>query len=368
MHGGLNAPLPLAGYVVTGPFTASDSISFDDYQAGLAPISSVRVWIARDTGVAGISLTYGNESTPVRGSSGGGATASSLTLDVSAGEFISQAWLVPSSNGFNGLVLVTNQGRSVGGASDVVVRDELNVISASPCMDDLHRLAFIKGRAATSTDYLEQLVLVWAPVTNDFWSFASPTASADRRLLAQMQHRAAGARYVAAPLAADRPVPDDAHHKRGRNLQHSKNPEEDDDNAPPIPAPAFVRPTALKSTPLAILPAGIAPSSCVKRLSGITATGPASSSAPAAPVRTYQHGARLLQSAMRMQQALPAPLPGITIVSIFSDGPDDRVTAIEITYAGGYVVRHGATQPGVYGAKLVLDAGERIIHVQVIAG
>ena len=350
---------------MTGPFTASDAISFDDFQAGLAPISSVRVWIKRDTGVAGISLTYGNASTPVRGSSGGGAVASSLTLDVSAGEFISQAWLVPSSSSFNGLVLVTNKGRSVGGASDGVLRDKQNVISGSPCMDDSHRLAFIKGRAVTDTDNLEQLVLVWAPVTTSSSSSASQTASADRRLLAHMHRKTVSTRYVAAPLAADSlSVLDDAYGNRGRSLQHTENPDDDDDDAPPIPTPTCVRPTALKSTPLGILPAGVAPS-CITRLSGLTATGPAISSAPAAPVRTYQHGALLLQSAM--QQALPDPLPGINSVSIFSDGPD-RVTAIEITYAGGYVVRHGATQPGVDGAKLVLGAGEQIVHVQVIAG
>jgi hypothetical protein len=310
--------------VATGPFTENPAIDFDDaplYNLGSAPIAAIGLAVSPDTGVLAISVTYGNTTAPPRGSTSTSAPLTSITLDPAV-EWVTAAYISSRAATLTSLALVTNRGRTLGGAAGFVVAEDNAVVTAHPCPAGAYKLAYIKGRSgapevatATAVGALQELVLVWAPVRAPA-SASSGSAATARRL--------AGHSPEAGPDEPQRITPAPTHpvvevRRPGRKLHHTvsngSNPIYEDEDTRVV----FVGSYRRAARP-GIMVAGVAQAEpCSDRPARVTATGPYSTGAPGAAITGYHNGWHTLQ---RLSGQPMDVVPDITSISIASDRPN----------------------------------------------
>jgi hypothetical protein len=279
-------------------------------------------------------------------------------------EWVTTAYISPRAADIASLVLVTNRGRTLGGAAHFVVTQANAVINAHPCPAGSYKLAYIKGRANVPADgadaeNLQELVLVWAPVKVAATSSSSSgSAASARRLTGQSPS-------PFEPHIKSRPVDGfmaEVHHPVGK-LHHtvgnaSSDLMTEDEEITPVLVGSYRR-----AARPGIVVAGVPQAApCGDRPAGVTATGPfITTGNPAGAVTGYGNGWHTLQ---RLSGQQMDAVPDITSISIASDRPN-QVTSISISYVGGYTVRHGRQDFGLSTSTLQLAVGERIVHVQV---
>jgi hypothetical protein len=375
--------MPTAGLVVLGPFTSADpSLNFDDaqlYRGGRARITGITVHSRPESGVDGVSISYSgssSSSSPLRGGSDGTTIASSLALDPTSNEYISQAYLVAGSRQLEALIFVTNQGRTAGGSSTSHLRRFAAAVPAFPCVPgQQHRLAYIKGRASGGA--LEQIVLVWAPLSGGVARAArvgqrqlKEEAPDEASLWAQQRLPSSGAPvtrkkllHSAAPYRhpnwTSRATPSNESNGIAASIATNKTSSATYDDAfMPL------KRHALPAAGIRALSTATVGTTCILRPAGYTQAGPFNSDGSMQPIVSYlNHWLQLGQLVPPAQQPLTKP-PAITSISMSADTPE-RITSISFTYAGGYTIVHGRASSGQPQARLDLAKDESIVHAMV---
>ncbi len=348
---------------------------------------------------------------------GGGlpdAKASGVAFDPAA-EYISQAYVVPSSNGLEALVFGTSAGKSAGGASVAQLVNRAAVLPAFPCSaGQAYRLAYIKGRAGATG--LQQLVLVWEPVGSSgpasdsqrllleergvepgaafilssatgqqAGAFARagaagslPGAGAGRLLLQQQQQPLGAVPFHVdtaeaaavwqglggSPGATSKKLLHSAphHHSNTSILGPSTSPGSGDSDGPGAILSAHTAKPAPRSRLASI--ATTTSARCSSRpAAGYLPSGPFTSDGNMQPITSYfNHWLQLGQLVPPAQQPL-AKLPAITSVSVFADTPE-RIAGIRVVYSGGYTMMHGKASTQIQ-SSLQLGPKESIVQAMV---